>query len=313
MAKQALPETMIEAVRKFADPQIAHDFFVQMRWPNGVACPRPGCGNADVSYLGDKYKRWHCRECKRQFTAKVNTIFEDSPIGFDKWLPAFWLIASNRNGISSCELARALKITQKSAWHMLHRIREAMQDDAFDKLTGTVEVDETYFGGKWENKPLKVRRQLHRKARNREAKSIVFGMVERKGRARAWTVPDGSQKTLLPMLRDSIHHDATVYTDAAMIYRHIDEYFLRHASVNHTMDEYVRGNVHTNNIECFWAVLKRTIGGTYTHVNPRHLDRYLAEQVFRFNERENMDGPRFAKATKGADGKRLTYKTLTAK
>lgn len=151
------------------------------------------------------------------------------------------------------------------------------------------------------------------------SKAPVIGMVERnrpdgrKGRVRAFAVPGMSHKALLPVLKKSIHQDATLYTDESQLYVHISEFFLKHASVNHSVKEYVKGNVHTNNIECFWSVLKRTIGGTYTHVSPRHLDRYLAEQVFRFNERENDDGPRFVKAAKGADGKRLTYKALTAK
>lgn len=314
MAEQPIPETMLQAVRQFADPQVAHDFFVQLRWPNGVACPRSGCGSALVSYLA-KYRRWKCNECKRQFTAKVGTVFEDSPIGLDKWLPAFWLIASNRNGISSYELARALQVTQKTAWFMLHRIREAMQADEFEPLRGIIEVDEAYIGGKWDNKPMKVRRAAGPEGRKKawESKTQVLGMVQRGGRVRAWTVPSGRGETLLPKLRKSIHHDATVYTDENYVYKHINEYFLQHSTVNHSLEEYVRGNVHTNNIECFWAVLKRTIGGTYTHVDPRHLDRYLAEQVFRFDERENTDGPRFAKAVKRAEGRRLTYKTLTTK
>ena len=181
-----------------------------------------------------------------------------------------------------------------------------------DKMTGTIEADETYIGGKWENKPLRVRRTQDRNT-HWKAKTPVFGIVERKGRVRAWTVKDVSAKTLLPKLRDSIHQDATLYTDSANVYIHVNEYFLTHSSVNHSIEEYVRGNVHTNNIECFWSVLKRTIGGTYIHVNPRHLDRYLAEQVFRFDERENKDGPRFVKAIKGSDLKRLTYKTLISK
>jgi len=302
MDKQSVPETMLQAVRQFADPQIAHDFFVQYRWPNGVACPRMGCGSASVTYLA-KYRRWNCRDCKRQFTAKVGTIFEDSPIGLDKWLPAFWLISSNRNGISSHELHRALDVTQKTAWFMLHRIREAMQSDSTETpLSGTVEADETYIGGKWENKPKSKRKHRYSPVAARSAKTPVFGIVERGGRVRAWKVLNVSAKTLLPKMRDSIDQDATLYTDSASLYTHVNEYFLQHASVNHSIEEYVRGAVHTNNIECFWSVLKRTIGGTYTHVNPRHLDRYLAEQVFRFDERKNDDGPRFAKATKGADG-----------
>jgi transposase-like protein len=319
LAEQPIPETMLQAARQFADPETAHAFFVQMRWPNGVACPRTGCGNADVVYM-PKQHRWFCRECKGQFTAKLGTIFEDSPIGFDKWLPAVWLIASARNGISSYEIARALAVTQKTAWFMLHRIREAMQDQTFSMLTGTVEIDEAYIGGKYRNKSLAKRKKLREQREARgltkahfEEKTAVLGMVERGGRVRAWSVPEVSHKTLLPKLGASIHHDATVYTDSSGLYTHINEYFLHHSSVNHSIEEYVRGNVHTNNIECFWAVLKRTIGGTYIHVHPRHLDRYLAEQVYRFDERQNDDGPRFAKAVKRADGRRLTWKVLTDK
>ena len=312
MDKQAVPGTMLEAVRQFSDPKVAHDFFVQLRWPHGVACPRMGCGSAAVAFM-QKAVRWYCKDCKRQFTAKVGTIFEDSPISFTKWLPAIWLIASNRNGISSYEIARGLGVTQKTAWFMLHRIREAMQSESYEtKLTGTVEADETYIGGKWENRP-----KAKRKHRSRQAviaaKVAVFGMVERGGRVRAWKVSDVAGKTLLPKLQASVHHDATVYTDSANVYKHVNEYFLQHSYVNHSAEEYVRGDVHTNTIEGFWSCLKRTIGGTYTHVSPQHLDRYLSEQVFRFDERKNDDGPRFAKAVKGADEKRLTYKALTGK
>jgi transposase-like protein len=310
-----VPDTMLQAVRMFADPQVAHDFFVQIRFPHGVACPRPGCGSTDLNYLA-KHCRWYCRECKRQFSAKVGTALEDSPISLTKWLPAFWLISSNRNGISSYEIARGVGVTQKTAWFMLHRIRLAMSEEPNenDQLTGTVEVDEAYIGGKWDRMNRKRRRAIEKSGHTPiSSKAAVIGMVERKGRVRAFAVPDTTQNTLLPKLLGSIHQDATVYTDALDLYTHINEFFLKHASVNHGLKEYVRGNVHTNNIECFWAVLKRTIGGTYTHVHPRHLDRYLAEQVYRFNERENDDGPRFAKATKGADGKRLTYKALIAK
>ncbi|MGA9020077.1 MAG: IS1595 family transposase [Candidatus Cybelea sp.] len=261
-----------------------------------------------------KYFRWNCSECRRQFSAKVGTVFEDSPISLTKWLPAIWLIASNRNGISSYEIARGLKVTQKTAWFMLHRIREMMADEPDDQLRGTIEVDESYIGGKWANKPNRVRKAAKDSLTAAwESKTPVLGMVERKGRVRAFKVPNVTAKTLLPKLVNSIDQDATVYTDSATLYTHINEFFLKHASVNHTLHEYVRGNVHTNNIESFWSVLKRTIGGTYTHVNPRHLDRYLAEQVFRFNEREERDGYRFAKATKKADGKRLTWKALIAK
>jgi transposase-like protein len=315
--QQPIPETMLEAARQFADPQAAHDFWVELRWPGGVvACPLD-CGSVKVAYM-PKRRRWYCNDCKGQFTAKVGTIFEDSPIGFDKWLPAMWLIASNRNGISSYELARGIKVTQRTAWFMLHRIREAMRSGEFRQFTGIVEADETFIGGMYENKPLKVRRVTSPRAwRDTGAKTAVFGMIERpkdgrKGEVRAMTVPSVQKDTLLPILRRHVHHDATVHTDSAKAYQRMDEFFLYHATVNHTV-EYVRGSVHTNTIENFWSVLKRTLGGTYISVRPKHLDRYLDEQICRFNAREQKDGPRFADVVKRADGRRLTWKRLTDK
>jgi transposase-like protein len=305
------PQTMLEAVRQFSDPQVAHDYFVRMRWPNGAACPR--CGNVDPHYLGDKYRRWFCKDCKKQFTVKVGTVFEDSPIGFDKWLPAIWLISSNRNGISSCELARALDVTQKTAWFMLHRIRLMLANDSFEQLRGIIEADETYVGGKHGSKPVSVRRQRKPNTWGNANKTAVFGMVQRGGKVRAWALPDGTAKQIPPLLKKHGHRDATLYTDSAMFYRHQDEHFLRHETINHDLEEYVRGEVHTNTIENFWSVLKRMLGGTYISVDAKHLARYVEEEIFRYNERENEDGPRFVKATKGADGKRLTYKELIAK
>jgi transposase-like protein len=308
-----IPATMLQAVRKFADPQIAHDYFVRMRWPNGAACPR--CGNADPHYLGDKYRRWFCKDCQRQFTVKVGTIFEDSPIGFDKWLPAIWLISSNRNGISSCELARALGVTQKTAWFMLHRIRLALSNDSFEQLQGIIEADETYVGGSYENKHVSERGKRKGRAGHytKDNKTPVFAAVQRGGNVRAWVLPGGTAKQLVPLLAKHVHYDATVYTDEATAYRHLDEHFLHHEMVNHSLDEYVRGEVSTNTIENFFSVLKRMLSGTYISVNAKHLARYVEEEIFRYNERENEDGPRFVKAAKGADGKRLTWKALVAK
>jgi transposase-like protein len=315
MDKQPIPETMLQAVRQFSDPQTAHDFFVAIRWPNGVACPR-SCGSIKVSYMPTQ-RRWYCNDCKGQFTAKLGTIFEDSPIGFDKWLPAIWLIASNKNGISSCELARALEVTQKTAWFMLHRIRLALKYETFDKLTGDVEADETFVGGKAKHKHRQNRPLSGHKAMGHVDKTPVMGMIERRtpgrtGRVRAFVVPSVRKKTLLPRIMDSIDRDATMFTDALHSYEHLDDYFFAHYVVNHAI-EYVRGDAHVNNMECFWSVFKRTLGGTYIHVFPRHLDRYLDEQIFRFNERDSTDGPRFAKALCQAEGKRLTYKILTEK
>ena len=227
--KVPIPKTMIEAVRMFADEQVAHDFFVAMRWPNGVACR--ACLRLDLRRLHAQGAAWYCNDCKGQFTAKVGTVFEDSPIGFSKWLPAFWLLASNRNGISSHELARALKVTQRTAWFMLQRIRLAMEDDTFDKLTGTIEADEAYIGGRGESMSKRRRRALERSAKRPFLRSRPFLALWSARGAFALGCTHITHKTLLPKLRDSIHEDATLYTDSSMLYTHVNEFFLRHASV----------------------------------------------------------------------------------
>ena len=305
-----VPETLLEAVRYFSNPDVAHQFVTDLRWPNGVACPRMGCGNADVAYM-PKYRTWYCKECKRKFTAKVGTIFEDSPIGFDKWLPAIWLLSANRNGISSCELARGLGVTQKTAWFILHRVRLAMADGTFEKLSGEVEADETWIGPKARS----INRRGGRSKKSRGpgfSKTPVMGIRERGGRVRAFVIDDRQRKTLLPRIFENVAKGSTIYTDEAHQYHALKYADYVHEVINHA-EKYVDGRVHTNSIENFWSVLKRTIGGTYICPRPRHLDRYLDEQIFRYNERENEDGPRFIEAVKGADGKRLTYKSLIAK
>ncbi|MDP9104783.1 MAG: IS1595 family transposase [Candidatus Eremiobacteraeota bacterium] len=292
----------------FADPERAHGYAVQMRWPNGVACPRQGCGSASVQAIATR-KTWRCKECKRQFSVRVGTIFEDSPIPFSKWLPAFWLLSNTKNGTSSCELGRALGVTQKTAWFMLHRIRETMTTRTFERqFSGVVEADETYIGGRVKNKKLSERRKL--RGAHTDNKTAVFGVAERGGDVTAYTVPNAQQEMLLPIMRKLIHQDATLYTDSARTYWAMDEHFLVHQMVNHAV-EYVRGAVHTNTIENFWSCLKRTLSGTYISTQPFHLDRYLDEQVFRFNAREDKDVDRFVASLKAAEGRRVTYAALT--
>jgi transposase-like protein len=303
--------TLLEAVAYFSDPDRAHEYAVQQRWPNGVACPRMGCGNANVQYIATR-KSWRCKECKRTFTAKVGTIFEESPIPFTKWMPAVWLIVNAKNGNSSCELARAIGVTQKTAWFMLHRIRVAMHTEDYERLTGEVEADETYVGGK-PRRPNVGRANMNRKKKaDADGKAVVFGMRERGGRVRAFVVRDSRRATLLPALYENVAKGSTLYTDALRSYEGLNPGTYRHFIINHA-ERYVQGRVHTNNIENFWSVLKRTIGGTYIAPRPFHLDAYLDEQVFRFNEREDNDGGRFVKALRGTDGRRLTYKVLTSK
>ncbi|HET9096700.1 MAG TPA: IS1595 family transposase [Candidatus Baltobacteraceae bacterium] len=308
------PTTLLEAVRYFSDPETAHRFATMIRWPNGIACPRMGCGSADVHYISTR-RMWRCNECKRQFSTKVGTIFEDSPIGYDKWLPAMWLLASNRNGISSCELARSLGVTQKTAWFMLHRIRHAMKSGTFQKLHGEVEADETFIGGRIQRANNAAKKRMQ--ARNPEATmkggqnhmTAVLGLRQRGGQVRAMVVPSTRTLTLNLRLRDHVAKGSTLYTDAYDSYN-AARYRYVHKVINHS-EEYVRGEIHTNSIESFWSVLKRTIKGTYICPRPKHLDRYLDEQVWRFNNREDKDGERLPKVLKLADGARLTYKALT--
>ncbi len=247
---------------------------------------------------------WKCRSCKKQFSVKVGTIFEDSPLGLDKWLPAVWLIANCKNGISSYELAKDLGVQQKSAWFMLHRIRLAMQTGTFEKLSGQVEADETYIGGKARNMH-KSKREQKIQGRGASGKVAVMGLLERHGEVRTRVVPDTKSRTLQVEVRENVEPGSEVHTDALASYRGLDPEYV-HNVVDHA-EWYVDGHVHTNGLENFWSLLKRGIKGTYVSVEPYHLFRYLDEQAFRFNEREGQDADRFSKVA----GRRLTYRQLT--
>lgn len=303
MESEAAPRTLQEAVIRFADKQVAHDYFVSQRFPNGVACPRMGCGSADVAAIKSR-NAWRCRECGRQFTVKVGTVFEDSPIGFDKWLPAMWLLSANRNGISSYEVARGLGVTQKTAWFMMHRLRLAMKaDDAPEMLAGEVEIDETYVGGRIHNpRGTKSKGPFYKK-------TPVFGMIQRGGSVRAMVIPDNKARTIMPLVRQNVLPGSILYTDSYPAYNEASRDFV-HEIINHA-EAYVRGRVTTNRIENFWSCVKRTLGGTYICPRPFHLDRYLDEQVYRFNVRDEKDDVRFIGALKGADGRRVTWAELT--
>jgi len=311
------PATLMEAVRFFADQDRILAMMVDLRWPTGVHCPT--CGRTDVTFLATR-RVWECKEKhpRRQFSAKVGTIFEDSPLSLDKWFVAIWSIANCKNGISSYELGRAVGVTQKSAWHMLHRIRLAMETGSFKKMSGNAEADETVLGGlaknmhEWKRKARVAGTGSH--AANR---SIVAGLLERatdkkKGasRVRVAHILDANAKTLQRFVRETVELGANLHTDGASAYLGLSADYI-HEAVNHAAEEYVRDNVHTNGIENFWSLLKRTIKGTYVSIEPFHLGRYLGEQAFRFNERKDNDRGRFHKALKGIVGKRLTYAELT--
>lgn len=304
------PATLFEVVRYFSDPDVCLAFMVQMRWPDGVVtCPH--CGRTDPRFLANA-RLWECRakHPRKKFSIKVGTIFEDSPIGFDKWLPAVWLLTNAKNGISSYELGRSLGVTQKTAWFMLSRIRLAMQNGTFEKLGGEVEIDETFIGGEARN--------MHKGVRARKitgtggaGTAAVLGLLERHGRVRIAVIPDRTRGTLQPRVRAAVEGGAEVFTDALSSYRALDAELV-HQFVDHAA-KYVDGKVHANGIENFWSLLRPALSGTYVSVEPFYLFHYLDEQSFRFNERHGDDRERLLKVIGATEGKRLTYKRLTGK
>jgi len=304
------PKTLMEAVRYFADADVCHAYMASLKWPDGIVkCPE--CGSADIGNIASR-RMYQCKAkaCRKQFSVKVGTIFEDSPLPLDKWFVAVWSITNAKNGISSCELARALGITQKSAWHLLHRVRTAMKTGTFEKFTGTCEADETYVGGKVENFSL-AKRKKFRDGYPVGVKSVVQGIVHRGGRAFAKVVPDATTGSLRPNLLDAIERGSTLYTDMATPYQHMETEFY-HWMIDHGQ-AYVDGVIHTNSVENFWSLFKRMLNGTYIHVDAAHLQRYLDEQVFRFDERKKNDAGRFATVMPGIVGRRLTWKALVGK
>lgn len=306
------PQTLMEAVRYFSDADRTLATAVSLRWPGGVHCPT--CGRTDVRFLATR-RIWECKEkhAKRQFSAKVGTIFEDSALPLDKWFVAIWAIANCKNGISSYELARAIGVTQKTAWFMLHRIRVAMDAGGLGKMGGVVEADETYIGGLSKNMHAHKREQRITKA-NASDKAAVMGILQRgsgagPSRIHARVIKDANAKVLQGAVREMVEPGSMLFTDSLLSYRGLSrDYF--HAYVNHAV-EYVRGHVHSNGVENFWSLLKRSIKGTYVSVDPQHLHRYLGEQSFRFNARKDNDLGRFRSVLGCVADKRLTYKDLT--
>jgi transposase-like protein len=305
------PKTLQEAIIHFADFENCKAFMVGLRWPDGkVKCPR--CGAEKVSWL-DKARVWKCyaKHERPTFTLKTGTIFEDSPIALEKWLPAVWLIVACKNGISSYEVSRALGISQKSAWHMDHRIRFALHQGSFEKmLSGHVEVDETFIGGKARNMHASKRARRITGTGGKD-KTPVIGILERGGKVRTAVVPNRKRKALQAEVRKHVEAGSALYTDALQSYNGLDEF--QHQVVDHAV-QYVDGQVHTNGLENFWSLLKRSIGGTYVSVEPFHLFRYLDEQAYRYNNRNDMnDFDRFKLAMTQIVGKRLTWDALTGK
>jgi transposase-like protein len=312
------PETLQAAIEFFADEDRCIAYLAQMRWPDGnVTCPL--CNEPNPRYLANQ-RRFECRKRhpKRQFSVKVGTIFEDSPIPLKSWLLAVWQITNCKNGISSYELARALGVTQKTAWFMNHRIRLAMQGEDGGTLGGEVEVDETYIGGKARKMNTGRRKAMLADGKHKRnawaGKVAVLGLLERHpatGKSRVRTMPIDSirRHRLMPVVTGRIEDGATVYTDKLASYDNLSVYY-QHKVIDHA-EKYVDGVVHTNGLENYWSLLKRTIRGTYVSVEPFHLFRYLDEQAFRFNERSDNDRARFEKTLRHVTGKRLTFDVLT--
>ncbi len=303
-------KTLRDAIIHFAEFENCKAVMMQMRWPDGVVkCPV--CGATRLTWLA-KNKVWKCYSGhpRPKFSLKTGTIFEDSPLGLDKWLPALWLVANCKNGISSCELARDLGVTQKTAWFMEHRIRHAMHPGSLNnKLWGQVEVDETFIGGKARN--------MHKHERAKKItgtggkdKTAVLGIMERGGKVVTKVVGSTKKKVLQKEVREHVLVGSALFTDSLKSYEGLNEF--QHEVIDHAL-AYVEGEVHTNSLENFWSLLKRTLGGTYVSVEPFHLFRYLDEQAYRFNNRHDDDENRFKTVLSQIADKRLTYKHLTGK
>ena len=310
-----LPNRLQEAIVYFSDPERCFEYSVRLRWPNGkVQCPR--CGSEQHSFISTR-RIWFCKGCKKQFTVKVGTIFEDSAIGMDKWMTAVWLIVNCKNGISSYEVSRHLGVTQKSAWFMMHRIRLAMQERSFLKLGAggkEVEVDETFIGGKARNIHVDKRERRVTGTGGKD-KVAVMGISDRDGKVRVAIVPNRRKKALQDQIRSHVSAGAALYSDALQSDGLSQDY--AHKVIDHA-EQYVDGRVHTNGLENFWSLLKCGINGTYASVEPFHLFRYLDEQSFRYNNRATKDNPmndgdRFERTMSHVFGKRLTYAELTGK
>ncbi len=311
------PKTLQQAIQFFSNYENCKEFMVALRWPDGkVKCPQ--CGSDHVAYL-EKAHVWKCyaKHSQAKFSLKTGTLFEDSPLGLDKWLPVMWMVVNCKNGVSSWEIHRAMGVTQKTAWFMLQRCRLAMQDDLTGgTLGGEVEVDETFIGGKVRNMHKDRKARVTAEHRNTGNKTVVLGILERASenkpkRVRASVLADRKKASIQPEIAAHVEKGASIHSDEHGENWRMDDY--EHNIINH-LEGYVEGNVHTNGIENFWSLLKRTVGGTYVSVEPFHLFRYVDEQAFRFNYRKDLnDSDRFVIAMKQIVGRRLTYAELTGK
>ena len=297
--------SLVGLFEKFPDDETAERWFVQQRWPDGVICPF-----CDSKRITDNSAResmpYRCKDCKKRFSVKTDSVMHSSKIGYQKWAIAIYLVTTSLKGVSSMKLHRDLGITQKAAWHMLHRIREAYSDE-YGPFDGEVEVDETYMGGRKRNKHASKKLNA---GRGPVGKTAVVGMKDRESKqVTAEVVPTTDRQTLQMFVIDNTTEEATVYTDNAGAYRNLPR---RHGIVNHGIGEYVRAQIHTNGVESFWATLKRGVMGTYHHMSPKHLHRYVDEFSGRHNNRPLDTEEQMKSLVEGAAGKRLRYEDLIA-
>lgn len=295
----------------FNDENAAREHLENIRWPDGAYCPH--CGEAEnVKRLEGKSHRpglHYCRSCRKQFSVTVGTLFERSKVPLHKWLLANHLLCASKKGMSAHQLHRMLGVTYKTAWFMFHRIREAMRDDSPDPLGGPgkrVEVDETYFGNSTAEVYVSGEGWKRKTVKSRQKK--VLTLVERDGRARSFHVANVKAPTLRKVIVQHIDRASNLRTDEALMYRKVGREFADHQTVNHSIEEYVRGDASTQVIENFFSIFKRGLNGTYQHISEQHLKRYLCEFDFRYNERKVDDAERADTALKGITGKRLTYR-----
>lgn len=296
-----------ELIKTFSSELSCIKHLANLRWNGKPKCPY--CKH-DKVYVFTSGKKFKCASCRKIFSVRVGTIFEDSKISLKKWFIAIYLEANHKKGISSHQLHRDVGVTQKTAWFMLHRIREAIRTKTFTKLSGIVEIDETFIGGKFGNMHRSIREKFNGKFYSAN-KTTILGLLQRNGNVLAIPIPKASKKFIVPLVHNNIEQQSILYTDGGSSYVHINPVYKQH-SVIHKMEECVRGDVHTNSMEGFWSQLKRGIIGIYHHISPKHLSRYCDEFTFRYNTRKINNRERFNLALQMSNGG-LTYKNLIRK